>query len=129
GINEGKAANSVSPESRISNTGSRSSERASVRRRRCDQRGDRPAGTEPTCDERRVRRREWKAPPSASGTVRVPYQLISSTVASKPAIASAVARPSGVPLAWMTRSASGRAVRGAAKRQDRKSVVEGKSEE
>ena len=48
---------------------------------------------------------------------RLPYQLISTTVASKPAIVSAVARPSGVPLAWTTRSASADACYGSAKRQ------------
>src|SRR5437764_253949 len=58
GINAGNAVNSVSPENRTSNTGSRSSERARVRRRRSGQRRRRAAGTVPTCEERKVRRRE-----------------------------------------------------------------------
>ena len=53
-----------------------------------------------------VRRRAWKASPSGKGTERDPYQLASTMVPSTPADSSAARKPSGWPLAWMTRSAS-----------------------
>ena len=74
--------------------------------------GDRAA-----CEARKVKRRAWKCSPSGSVTGRSPYQLISRIVASKPARRNAVARPASLPLAWMTRSASGAAASGTAKRQ------------
>ena len=43
----------------------------------------RAGATWPTWLERMVRRREWKAPPSISGTWRSPNQLSSITVPSK----------------------------------------------
>src|SRR5262249_22671097 len=64
------------------------------------------AATGPTWDDFSVSGCEWKAPPRASGTMRSPYQLASTIVASKPAMRTAISRPAGEPLAWMTMSAS-----------------------
>ena len=47
----------------------------------------RRARTWPTCDDLSVRRRAWNASPSGSGHAWSPYQLSSTTVASKPASA------------------------------------------
>ena len=79
---------------------------------RGSQRGRREAATRPTWDETSLRRRLWKSRPSGAGTIRSPYQLISTTVASVPAQASAQARPDAVALAWNTTSASPGASRG-----------------
>ena len=49
---------------------------------------------------------------AAAPTGRSPYQLSSTILASKPASSSARARPSGAPLAWITRSTSPRAASG-----------------
>ena len=61
-------------------------------------------------------RRAWKSRPRGAGTMRSPYQLISTTVASVPAQASAQARPAALALAWKTTSASPGASSGFAKR-------------
>ena len=70
----------------------------------------------PTCDDAIVRRLAWNAPPRDRGTVRSPYQLNSTILASTPATCSASSSPSGVPLAWITRSASTAAAGGSANR-------------
>jgi hypothetical protein len=70
----------------------------------------------PTCELLSTSRREWKASPSGTLTARLPYQLSSSTVASKPASRSAVASPRhgrwraprGRPRAWRRRAARSR---------------------
>ena len=69
------------------------------------QRGARSGGMRPTWLLLSVRRREWKASPSGSGTERLPYQLTSTTVPRRPR-RRARRESVGLPLAWMTRSAS-----------------------
>ena len=52
------------------------------------------------------RRRLWNAPPSGTATSPEPYQLSSTTVASSPAMLSAVASPAALALVWNTKSQS-----------------------
>ena len=76
--------------------GSRSRSSASAIRRCESHRGVRSGGTRPTWLLRSVRRREWKCSPRERVTGRLPDQLASTMVASKPAMASALARPPGL---------------------------------
>ena len=111
----GRSANGALCVTRRSSTGSSSSESASASRCRCVQRARRAAATLPTCELFSTRRWAWKAWPSGTSTARLPYQLSSSTVASKPANCNAVARPAPLPLVCTTRSAPGKAASGKAK--------------
>ena len=111
----GRSSNRSSPVTSASGAGSARRRNARSSRRARDQRARCAVATFPTCDDFSVSRLAWKPAPSASGTARAPNQLSSRTVASKPASSSASAAPSGAPLAWITRSASGRAAPGAAK--------------